>query len=43
MIAHLIYTAIVLAVGFGLGRTKHIDNLIAGAKNLVAKVKGVKL
>jgi len=33
--------AVAVLVGFGLGRTKHAGNLIAGVKNAVAKVVAV--
>lgn len=36
---HIISILVVLGIGFGLGRTKHVDNLIAKAKVVVAYIK----
>ena len=37
---HIITILAVLAIGFGLGRTKHFDNLIAKAKAIYSWVRG---
>lgn len=36
---HIISILVVLAIGFGLGRTKHVDNLVAGAKAMYMSIR----